>query len=90
MWLKSQNIDKPISDKSGQIWHFAFWHDFPADVYTQRIYFWNDKRSQTGIMEFVGDSTLHISRIKQRMNKLAKNKQYRKQFLCDLRFPVEK
>ncbi len=58
MWWKGQNLDKPRRDKTGRIWHFRVWHDFPDGVYTQRIFFWDDVQTETGLVELAGHQTL--------------------------------
>ena len=90
MWWKSQNLDKPILDRSGKKWHFAVWHDHINGVYTQRIFFWNYDKSISGLLELVDSQTVHISKIKGKMKKLALNQEMREKYLCDLKFPVER
>jgi hypothetical protein len=90
MWWKSQNLDKPIRDKNGHIWHFLIWSDFPSGVHTQRIYFWDGDKNETGVVELSGDQTLHITQLKKRIAKLATNPEYRRQFRCKLSFPIER
>ena len=90
MWWKSQNLDKSITDKSGQTWHFAIWHDQVDGVYTQRIFFWNHDKSETGQVKLVDSQTLHISRIKQKIKKMALKWELREKYLCELEFPLER
>ena len=90
MWWKTQNLERPRKDPKGNIWHFRVWHDSINDVYIQRIFFWNDEKTETGIMELSADKVLHISKIKQRMVKILADPEYRKQFYKELYFPIEK
>jgi hypothetical protein len=90
MWWRGQNLSKPAVDGSGQKWHFRVWHGSPDNRYTQRIYFWNDDRSETGMLEVVEEQSLHVSKLKQRIAKLAKDAAFRRPYLKPLQFPVER
>jgi hypothetical protein len=90
MWLRGQNMEKPIRAHDGSVWHFRVWRDFIDNVYIQRIYFWDEARETTGCAEFSADQSLHVSKIKQRIRKLVTDSDYRNQFKRELRFPVEK
>ena len=56
----------------------------------QRFYFWDSEQQETGCLEFADDQTLHITKIKQRIQKIAGDPTYRKQFQCELQFPIER
>jgi hypothetical protein len=90
MWWNGQNLDKPIYDKKGRAWHFRVWHDFIEGVYIQRIYFWNDEKSEMRMLEFQGNKTLNVKQIKTRMRKLAINGEYRRKCQKILSFPIER
>ncbi len=90
MWWDYQNLNIPRKVKDGVLWHFRVWHDHIEGVYTQRIFFWDNDYKLTGYLEFAGNQTLHVSKIKQRMNKIISNPDYRQKFLCELNFPLEK
>lgn len=90
MWWNGQNLKKPVSDSSGHIWHFRVWHDRVDGVDIQRIFFWNADKTETGILALRSDLTLNITRLKQRIAKIARDKTYRQQFRCTLAFPVER
>jgi len=90
MWWRSQNLEKPIPNAAGGKWHFRVWHDFVAGTYLQRVYFWNDERTETGVAEFTGNCTLNVTRLKQRIAKLAKDQRFRAHFYRPLSFPVER
>ena len=72
------------------LWSFKIWHDFDGNNHIQRIYFCDSRKEITGMVEFKDDQILHLRRLKDRIIKLAKEKQYREKFLCELRFPIEK
>jgi hypothetical protein len=67
MWWRGQNLEKPVHDGAGRSWHFRVWSGFKGDQMVQRIYFWNTDRSHTGLFEVVGDQTVHVRKIKQRI-----------------------
>lgn len=90
MWWKGQNMDKPIIAKNGEIWEFLVWHGHTDKIYNQKIYFWNKDKSTTGIIEFNEGNTIHISKLKDNMKKLANDKSFREKFLLVLKFPLEK
>jgi hypothetical protein len=90
MWIKQVGLRESIEGKKGTIWHFRYWSDLTGKAYKQRIFFWDDNYTNTGMMEFMGDQTIHWSRIKDRVIKLANEKEYREKFICELKFPVEK
>ena len=89
-WWKSQNLDRPVKGTDGRVWHFRVWHDMVGGAYTERIYFWDESREFTGCAEFSGDQVLHISKLKQRMRKIATDPSYIERFRRDLQFPVER
>jgi uncharacterized NAD(P)/FAD-binding protein YdhS len=90
MWWNGQNLEKPVTDKKGHVWHFRVWHDHLDGIYMQRIFFWNEERTETGLLELRGDRALHITRIKQRIARIVHDRAYRQQFHCTLAFPVER
>ena len=90
MWWKSQNLDKPVQGLHGSIWHFRVSHGRLGDTYTEHVYFWDEPRQITGCAEFPADQSLHVSKLKQRIRKIAVDPTYRQQFLRELRFPVER
>jgi hypothetical protein len=90
MWWNYQNLNIPREAKDGSLWHFRVWHGNVQGIYTQRIYFWDEAQKTTGYVELAGDQTLHISKLKQRMNKIVANPEYRVKYLKELIFPIEK
>lgn len=62
----------------------------PAPLGTGRLFFWDEAKAETGLVELRGSETLHISRIKQRLARIAKDAKYRRQFARHLKFPLER
>lgn len=89
MWWNSQNLDLARKDVTGRVWHFRVWHDHVQGVYIQRIFFWDEARAETGMIEMKADQTRHISRLKQVIAKLVKDPQYRARYARSIDFPVE-
>jgi hypothetical protein len=90
VWWNSQNLDRPIKTRDGSTWHFRVWHGSEEGNYRQRLFFWDEQKKNCGLAEFAADQTLHVSKIKQRMQKIVTDSAYRAQYLRELKFPVEK
>jgi len=90
MWWWGNNLDKPIFGSDQEPWHFQVWHGRHEGVYTQRIFFWNEPKTETGLIELKADQTIHVSRIKARLKKIALDPTYRTPFLMSLEFPLER
>jgi hypothetical protein len=90
MWWRGQSLDTPRRDASGGVWHFRVWHDSAEHRYVQRIFFWDEARRETGVVEFDDDQALHVRRLRQRIAKLVKDATYRRRFHRSLRFPLER
>lgn len=88
MWWTGQNLERSLRDHDGRLWSFRVWHDFVDGVYTQRIFFWDDARTETGWVELSRDETLHVSRIKQRIRKIATDAGYRERHRREFSFPI--
>jgi hypothetical protein len=86
MWVRSKEMKRPVEDRRGCLWHFQLW--WGAAV--QRVFFWDDARETTGVIEFATDRTLHYSKLRQQIQKLAKDPAYRKRYLKPLKFPLER
>jgi len=89
MWWTKQNLATEIKDKNGNDWIFRVWHDHVDNIYIQRIFFWNKNKTQSGVIELKNDQTLHVSRLKNIIIKIAKDDNYRNRFLRELKFPIE-
>jgi hypothetical protein len=90
MWWRNQNLEKPISDPTGKRWNFRVWHDFVDEQEIQRIFFWDDEKKETGMVEFRGDKTIDHKKIKQRIIKIVHDASFRQKHLCALKFPIER
>ena len=77
---------KIIHDKSGKEWHFELWMGLQG----QSIFFWNKSKTTTGLMQFPYGKLLHWNKLEERMLKLAKDPEYRNQFLQPLKFPLKR
>ena len=82
-------MDLPRKDAAGEVWHFRVWHDHVQGLYIQRVFFWNETKTQTGVIEMKSDQVRHISRLKQVIAKLVKNPEYRARYNHEIEFPVE-
>ena len=90
MWWNDKQLNQPQKAKDGSLWHFRVWHDHISGTYTQRIFFWDDECQSTGLIEFSDDQTIPKSKLRQRINKIMRNSEYRQKFLQELKFPVER
>lgn len=90
MWWNHQNVDSSRTDRTGQLWHFRVWHDHVSGTYIQRIFFWNESQSESGVIELVGHKTRHVSRLKQIIAKLLVSRGYRARHRRQLQLPVER
>lgn len=77
-------------DSKGRLWHFRVWHDHVDGIYIQRIFFWDEVRSETGVIELVGDKTRHVSRLKQLISKVLASPEHRIPYRRNIQFPVER
>lgn len=90
MWWNNQNLDAPRTDHTGRVWHFRVWHGDVDGTWIQRIFYWSESQFETGVVELVGDRTLHISRLKQIISKLIASPDYRSRYRREIEFPVER
>jgi len=90
MWWTSDNLDKPIKAKDGTTWEFLVWHGTINSVDLQRVFFWDKKKTITGMLELKDGATVHRIKLKDKIKKLANDKEYRDKYICDLKFPIEK
>jgi hypothetical protein len=90
MWWRSQHLSESRKDSGGRKWNFRVWHDVVDGKAVERVFFWDDLRTETGAIEFVGDQTLHVTRLRQLIEKLVKQPKFRAKHRRGLRFPVER
>lgn len=89
MWLNIQNLGMSRKDKSGNTWHFRYWEDSRNDQRTQRIFFWNTDKTETGMLELFSPH-LNRDRVKQTIAKIVSSPDYRQQYQKSLLFPLER
>lgn len=89
-WWRNQNLEGPLRGPDDRLWHFLVWHGTANGVYAQRIFFWDDRKTETGFVELSQGQTLHVSKIRDRQRKLARDKAYRETWLQPLEFPIER
>ena len=81
--------EKSRRDKNGKRWNFCFWWDTWTDekvVQAQRLFFWDDGRTDCGVVLLPPGSVIHYSRVKTLIEKLVANPTLRKQHRRELRF----
>jgi hypothetical protein len=86
MWVRSKELKRPVEDRLGCLWHFQLWWGTAI----QRLFFWDEAKETTGLLELPGDKALHYSRLRERIQKLAKDPDYRRRYLKPLKFPLER
>lgn len=90
-WWRGQNIEGPLHGSDGRSWHFLVWHGQLDDcIYMQRVFFWDEDKRETGVIEFRDPDTLHISKIRDRQRKIVQDSTYRARWLQPLEFPIER
>ena len=89
-WWRQQHLDRPISDPDGTVWHFLVWAGQIGSVFSERIYFWNEGKTETGLIDLGEGQTLDIPRIRDVLKRLANNPEYRSRFHQPLKFPIER
>ena len=87
---------RPRKDTHGRRRNFRLWADTWTDAKTknvvmaERLFFWNDTKSQCGLVLFPVGSAVHFSRLKQMEERLVSDSALRKHYQRDLRFPLER
>ena len=89
-WWRNQNLERTLHDPDGISWSFLVWHGTYDGTYTQFIFFWNESKTETGLLKLIGDKTLHVSKLRDRQVKIANDPSYRKKWLYPLEFPIER
>lgn len=89
-WWRGQGLGGPLHGPDGEVWHFLVWHGAWEGAYVQRIYFWDETKRETGLVELRGDQTLHVSKLRDRERKVARDAGYRQRWLQPLAFPLER
>ena len=78
---------KPIPGLRGRKWHFKVWYGVRPRFYVL-VFFWDEEKGETGCVEIRNES--EIGSFKQKMLKVAKQREYRRRFLRPLKFPLER
>ena len=55
-----------------------------------RLFFWNDNKSNCGVVLFLPGDNQHFSRIKQLIENLVVDRGLREKYRRELRFPLER
>lgn len=88
MWWDYQNLNAPRRDKAGVCWNFRVWHDVVDGVHVERIFFWNESRDSTGVVEFVPG--IHVKKLHSVIEKLVADPMMRESHSKVLHFPLER
>jgi hypothetical protein len=91
-WWHEQNLEGPLRGPDGRSWHFLVWYGWCRDLHfqSQRIFFWDEARSETGVIVLNQNETLHVRKIRDRQRKIARDATYREKWLQPLEFPIER
>jgi hypothetical protein len=87
------NEEKPRQGKNGERWNFTYWHLVWTSDRTksaQRLFFWNEKKSECGVVILPPGKTMHYSRIRSLMEKLVADHELRRKYQRDIDFPLER
>ena len=89
------NEEKPKQGKNGERWYFTYWHSvWPRDEVdienAQRLFFWNQDKSERGVIILPPGKTMRYGRIKSLIEKLVADQGLRKQYQRDIEFPLER
>ena len=94
MWWDHQNLNSPRTSANGTRWNFRVWHDTWTSegtvLYAQRVFYWDDDQTLCGVVLLPPGQTLHVSRLRALIEKLAAEPALREQHRCDIRFPLER
>jgi hypothetical protein len=85
--------EKPRQGKNGERWSFTYWHLVWTSDRTksaQRLFFWNQDKSECGVVILPPGKTMHYARIRSLIEKLVADQQLRKKYKRDIEFPLER
>jgi hypothetical protein len=85
--------EKPRKAKNGVRWNFTYWHSVWTSDRTkssQRLFFWDDDKSECGVVVLIPGATMHYSRIKSLIEKLVADPDLRKKYHKEIQFPLER
>ena len=89
-WWRGQNLEGPLQGPDGTSWHFLVWHGTLDGQYAQRIFFWDETKTETGVIKFSSAESQHVSKIRDRQRKIVKDPAYRMKWTEPLEFPIER
>jgi hypothetical protein len=83
---------KAKRDKDGKRWSFSYWVTIPSisSIRAQRLFFWDDKHHESGVVLLVGQATQPYPYIRNLIEKLVSDSVLRDQYRRELRFPLER
>jgi hypothetical protein len=83
---------KSRKDKSGKRWNFCYWYSGQTSAHraSARLFFWDDSKTDCGVVLFLPGSTVRYSRIKDVINKLVADPANREDHKRQLNFPLER
>lgn len=90
MWWDEQNLAEPRRGRNGTIWHFLVWHDVVSLKHVARVFFWDDRRTTTGVVVLPPSARTDVSALRGLIQKLAADPQLRARHLRELRFPLQR
>ena len=86
--------EQPRKDSKGKRWHFQIWMGYWMEggklVSAQRLFFWNDDKSHCGVILVEPAKVIHASRLRNRINRLVSDPEFRRKHERELRFPLER
>jgi hypothetical protein len=85
--------EKPKQGKNGERWNFTYWHLALTEDRAkgaQRLFFWNEDKSECGVVIFPHGKTIGYARIKSLIEKLVADQQLRKKHIRSIEFPLER
>jgi hypothetical protein len=86
-------LEKPRRDKSGKRWNFYYWYSGASNDparQAQRLFFWDDAKTDCGVVLFSPGKTIAYSRIQSLIPKLVADRTLRRKHQRELQFPLEK
>jgi hypothetical protein len=86
------SLERPRQDRSGKRWNFSYWYSGWSGDETrkaQRLFFWDDLKSECGVVLFLPGSTVPYRRISDLVNNLAAKSSLRTEYKRVLHFPLE-
>jgi hypothetical protein len=88
MWWDHQNLNATRRDKTGVRWNFRVWHDTVDRLHVERVFFWNDAKEVTGIVEL--RPGIHVKKVHDLIEKLVADPALRELHSREIRFPLER